>query len=47
MMFSLVDTLADPLQLHVSSSLDKNLCAPCTDVFLFDEQRALMYTNVH
>jgi hypothetical protein len=26
----------DRLQLHVSSSLDKNLCAPCTDVFLFD-----------
>jgi hypothetical protein len=24
------------IQLHVSSSLDKNLCAPCTDVFLFD-----------
>jgi hypothetical protein len=31
-----------PLQLHVSSSiLDKNLCAPCTDVFLFDGSLAL------
>jgi hypothetical protein len=31
-----VGTLADPLQLHVSSSLDRNLCAPCTDVLHFD-----------
>jgi hypothetical protein len=31
-----VGTLADPLQLHVSSSLDRNLCAPCTDALHFD-----------
>jgi hypothetical protein len=31
-----VGTLADPPRLHVSSSLDRNLCAPCTDVLHFD-----------